>query len=343
MTRHLKPTVWFNEVTKKDIPLVGGKGANLGEMTNAGIPVSPGFIVTTNAYLQFLKEAGLTEKIRHLLAPLDPDNSKQLQDISAKVKDLIIKAKMPPDLAEEIRQHYVKMGKGLVAVRTSTTTEDLPDASFAGHQATFLNVEGEKEVVIAVQKCWASLFEVRAIFHRVENKFDHFKVGIAVSVQKLVSTNSSSTISDDMSHYQYINANQQVIIVHGHKYKTIGEVASYVQQLGYTPIVLEEVSDGGCSTVIEKFEKVALAPEVAYAIVIYESGRANIDFEFGWLVRHLGRQRVSIIMPSAITKMPSDYSGLLFIKLDSRGNWRSKLAKNMSDSDMAFTGCTAEK
>ncbi|MDO9333125.1 MAG: phosphoenolpyruvate synthase [Dehalococcoidales bacterium] len=194
MRTGVKTIVWFNEVTKKDIPLVGGKGANLGEMTNAGIPVPPGFIVTADAYYQFLKEAGLTGKIRHLLAPLDTNDSKQLQDISAKVKDLIVKAKMPPDLAEEIRKHYVKMGKGLVAVRSSATAEDLPDASFAGQQATFLNVDGEKEVVIAVQKCWASLFEARAIFYRVENKFEHFKVGIAVPVQRMVQSETSGVM-----------------------------------------------------------------------------------------------------------------------------------------------------
>lgn len=335
-----KNIVWFNEVTKKDIPLVGGKGANLVEMTNAGIPVPPGFIVTADAYYEFLKEAGLTEKIRRLIAPLDPNNSKQLQDISAKVKDLIVKAKMPQNLAEEIRKRYVKMGRGLVAVHSSATVEDLPNASFAGQQATFLNVDGEEEVVIAVQKCWASLFEARAIFYRVENKFNHFKVGIAAYVQKWVSSKTSSIMSDEMSYCQHRNMHQQVIIVHGHKYKTIDEVASYVLQLGYTPIVLEEVSDGGCRTIIEKFEKVALAPEVVYAIVIYESGRSNIDFEFGWLVRHLGRHRVSMIMPSSTTKMPSDYSGLLFIKLDSRGNWRLKLAKNMSDSDIVLVDHT---
>ena len=194
MHARLKNIVWFNEVTKQDIPLVGGKGANLGEMTNAGIPVPPGFIVTADAYYQFLKKASLTEKIRNLLAPLDPNNSRQLQDISVKVKDLIVKAKMPEDLAEEIRQHYVKMGKGLVAVRSSATAEDLPDASFAGQQATFLNVEGENEVVTAVQKCWASLFEARAIFYRIENKFEHFKVGIAVPVQRMVQSETSGVM-----------------------------------------------------------------------------------------------------------------------------------------------------
>jgi len=194
MRTGLKGIVWFNEVTKNDIPLVGGKGANLGEMTNAGIPVPPGFIVTADAYRAFLVEAGITEKIRHLLAPLDANDSKQLQDISAKIKEIICKAKMPTRLASAIRKSYASMGSGLVAVRSSATAEDLPDASFAGQQATFLNVTGENNVVEAVRKCWASLFEARAIFYRIENKFDHFKVGIAVPVQRMVQSETSGVM-----------------------------------------------------------------------------------------------------------------------------------------------------
>lgn len=189
-----KAIFWFNEITKNDIPIAGGKGANLGEMTNAGIPVPPGFIVTANAYYSFLKEAGITEKIRSLLEPLDTNDSKQLQDVSAKIKDIIIKAAMPKSLSEAIKQAYVEMGKGFVAVRSSATAEDLPEASFAGQQATFLNVSGENELVEAVRKCWASLFESRAIFYRVENKFDHFKVGIAVPVQRMVQSDTSGVM-----------------------------------------------------------------------------------------------------------------------------------------------------
>ena len=168
--------VWFDEVTRNDIPLVGGKGANLGEMTNAGIPVPPGFIVTASAYYSFLEETGITDQLRALLAPLDPNDSRQLQDISARVKQVILDAPMSGELAEEIRAAYRKMGQGHVAVRSSATAEDLPEASFAGQQATFLNISGEEDVVIAVHQCWASLFESRAIFYRVENGFDHFKV-----------------------------------------------------------------------------------------------------------------------------------------------------------------------
>ena len=148
-----KAIVWFNEVTREDIPLVGGKGANLGEMTNAGIPVPPGFIVTASAYFDFVEKANISKDIKKLLEPLDVHDSKQLQDIALKVQKIILNAKMPAELAKEIREAYVKMGKGLVAVRSSATAEDLPEASFAGQQATFLNVGGEDAVVKAVQEC----------------------------------------------------------------------------------------------------------------------------------------------------------------------------------------------
>lgn len=189
-----KAVVWFNEVTKNDIPLVGGKGANLGEMTNAGIPVPPGFIVTSSAYFDFIEKAKLQDKIKSLLAPLDVRDSKQLQETATKVQKLIVDAPMPPKAAKEIEQAYVKMGKGLVAVRSSSTVEDLPEASFAGQQATFLNVQGEKEVVEAVHGCWASLFGARAIFYRQEQGLDHFRVGIAVPVQRMVQSESSGVM-----------------------------------------------------------------------------------------------------------------------------------------------------
>ncbi len=189
-----KAIVWFNEVSRNDVPIAGGKGANLGEMTRADIPVPPGFIVTANAYFDFLEKSGLKNKIRHQLQPLDPSNSKQLQQIAAKVKQLILDAAMPPQLAKEIEQAYTQMGGGLVAVRSSATAEDLPEASFAGQQRTFLNVEGGKDVVAAVHGCWASLFEPRAIFYRHQQGFDHFKVGIAVPVQKMIQSQASGVM-----------------------------------------------------------------------------------------------------------------------------------------------------
>jgi pyruvate,water dikinase len=194
MSKKPKAIVSFNDVTKEDIPLVGGKGANLGEMTRAQIPVPPGFIVTAAAYFDFIRGSGLAEKIRDLLKPLDTGDSQQLQRVAAQVRQVILDAPMPPELAREIKKAYVEMGRGLVAVRSSATAEDLPTASFAGQQRTFLNVEGEAEVVTAVQGCWASLFEARAVFYRVQQGFDHFKVGIAVPVQKMVQSEAAGVM-----------------------------------------------------------------------------------------------------------------------------------------------------
>jgi pyruvate,water dikinase len=189
-----KAIVLFNEVGKDDVNTVGGKGANLGEMTQAGLPVPPGFIVTANAYFDFLERSSVKDKIASWLKPLDPSDSKQLQQVATVVKKLILDTPMPPELIEKIEKAYHDIGDGLVAVRSSATAEDLPEASFAGQQRTFLNVHGAKEVVTAVQGCWASLFEPRAIFYRHHQGFDHFKVGIAVPVQKMVQSKTSGVM-----------------------------------------------------------------------------------------------------------------------------------------------------
>ncbi|MEE8413948.1 MAG: phosphoenolpyruvate synthase, partial [Dehalococcoidales bacterium] len=126
--------------------------------------------------------------------PVDVHDSRQLQEIALQVQKVIKEASMPQETAREIERAYTEMGKGYVAVRSSATAEDLPEASFAGQQATFLNIKGEKEVVEAVQNCWASLFEARAIFYREEQGFEHFKVGIAVPVQRMVQSESSGVM-----------------------------------------------------------------------------------------------------------------------------------------------------
>ena len=194
MRQGQKAIVLFNEVGKNDVNTVGGKGANLGEMTRAGLPVPQGFIVTASAYFDFLEKSTVKDKIVSWLKSLDTSNSKRLQQVASVIKKLILDSPMPPELAEKIEKAYNDMGGGLVAVRSSATAEDLPEASFAGQQRTFLNVHGGKQVVIAVQECWASLFEPRAIFYRHHQGFDHFKVGIAVPVQKMVQSHTSGVM-----------------------------------------------------------------------------------------------------------------------------------------------------
>jgi len=190
----MKRVVWFQEVGKDDIGLVGGKGANLGEMTKAGVPVPPGFIVTADAYFHFLEESGLRPKVSQLLSTIDPNDSAQLQKVAAEIRRMITEAEMGAEVAADIRRAYREMGEGPVAVRSSATAEDLPEASFAGQQSTFLNVVGEEAVVTAAQACWASLFEARAIFYRAEGGFDHMKVGIAVPIQRMVQSQRSGVM-----------------------------------------------------------------------------------------------------------------------------------------------------
>lgn len=194
-----KFVVWFRDVGRDDIALVGGKGANLGEMTKAGFPVPNGFIVTSDAYYQFLEENDLRDRIDSILQDLDVGNSKDLASASKKIQRIIEGAPIPKPIAQEIIQAYFHLEKGifkqpLVAVRSSATAEDLPTASFAGQQETFLNVKGEANLLEKVRSCWASLFTQRAIFYRQTNKFDHFRVGIAVPVQKMVASDTSGIL-----------------------------------------------------------------------------------------------------------------------------------------------------
>lgn len=193
-----KLILWFSEVGKEDIALVGGKGANLGEMTNAGFPVPNGFIVTAKAYYHFLQENNLVTKIKHLIKSANFENHDSLMQTAAHTQKLIINGKMSDTLIKEVFQSYKLLDgvlkDALVAVRSSATAEDLPNASFAGQQSTFLNVKGEANVLIKIKEAWASLFEARAIFYRHEQKFDHFRIGIAVPVQKMVNSEKSGVM-----------------------------------------------------------------------------------------------------------------------------------------------------
>ncbi|MBT6401543.1 phosphoenolpyruvate synthase [candidate division WWE3 bacterium] len=194
MKKSEKLILWFEEVGKRDLPYVGGKGSNLGEMYQNGIPVPNGFCVTAQAYYDFIKKTSLKQKILTELSGLDVSDSKALNKASKNIKTAILGAEMPDELKKEIVDNYHELSGGTdrkVAVRSSATAEDLPDASFAGQQETYLNVKGGASVVKHVRMCWASLFEARAIFYRTENKFNHMKVGIAVPVQLMVQSEVS--------------------------------------------------------------------------------------------------------------------------------------------------------
>ena len=182
------------DVCKDDVALVGGKGANLGELTRAGIPVPPGFVVTVHAYSRLLDEAKLREQAARLLDDLDINDRSRLEATAAEIRRLIAAASMPGDVASEIAFAYRQMDQGPVAVRSSATAEDLAEASFAGQQETYLNVEGEAHVVQAVQNCWASLFEDRAIFYRASKGFGQLDVGIAVVLQCMVQSDRSGVM-----------------------------------------------------------------------------------------------------------------------------------------------------
>lgn len=194
----MKHIYWFHEITKKNLSIAGGKGANLGEMVKAKFPVPPGYIISSDTYFEFIDKLQLREKISKILEDLDVNDSARLQEVSKEVQDLIKGAKVPKKLADEFEEAYDELTESLgeaplVAVRSSATAEDLPDASFAGQQATFLNIT-RHNLVEAVLDCWASLFTARAIFYRVQQKFDHMKVGIAVVIQKMIQSESSGVM-----------------------------------------------------------------------------------------------------------------------------------------------------
>ena len=202
-----KYVLWFYEIDKDDIPTVGGKGANLGEMTKAGFPVPGGFVVTSSAYVHMIEVNNLEDKIKAMLKDLNVEDATALNRASHQVIELIEKSPFPKDIEEQVFKAYDKLGNNpWVAVRSSATAEDLPEASFAGQQETYLNVRGDASVIVHIRKAWASLFEPRAIYYRVQQGFDHFKVALAVPVQKMVQSDISgimfsiNPVTNDKTH-----------------------------------------------------------------------------------------------------------------------------------------------
>ena len=184
---------WFSELNKDSGKIAGGKGANLGEIFNLKIPVPEGFVVTAQAYDYFMKKAGINEKIKSLLENIKYEDTKQLNEKTTEIRNLIINSKIPEDLQEEILESYedlstnkIEIEKGsaadilntahepiFVAVRSSATTEDLAEASFAGQQDTYINIKGKEKLLEHIKKCFASLFTARATYYRNKQGFKH--------------------------------------------------------------------------------------------------------------------------------------------------------------------------
>lgn len=194
--------LWFEQLERKDVDIVGGKSSSLGEMTaKTDVPVPYGFATTAYAYRYFIKESGLEEKMRTILSELtDVENSALLRDVSARLREAIMAEKMPQDLQDAIGAAYVELGKRVgeenpyVAVRSSATAEDLPDASFAGQQDTYLNVQGAETIIAKVKECYASCFTDRAVYYREKQGFDHIEVALSAVVQMMVFSKSAGVM-----------------------------------------------------------------------------------------------------------------------------------------------------
>jgi len=178
--------LFFEEIDHALLPLVGGKGANLGELTRAGLPVPPGFCITTEAYQQVAERADLNELLDRLASKEGQTHS---GEITAAIRERLLQVPFPQELADTVRGAYSSLGKGsplAVAVRSSATAEDLPFASFAGQQDTYLNIVGEDALLDAIRRCWASLWTERAVSYRMNNQIDPHTVSLAVVVQRMI-------------------------------------------------------------------------------------------------------------------------------------------------------------
>lgn len=209
---------WFEEIHSTDIDKVGGKGANLGVMAGAGFPVPPGFCLTAQAYRDFIEETHLGESIQQALAEIDLGNPDQVEALTGHIRNLITAQQVPNDMAGEILEGYSQLGLKLglagpasaaVAVRSSATAEDLPTASFAGQQDTYLNVRGEQALLDHIKKCWASLWTARAVTYRAKQGFDHQKVYLAVVVQTMI----PSEVSGIMFTANPVNGDRDVAVI----------------------------------------------------------------------------------------------------------------------------------
>ena len=219
MNRETAYVLWFDELRREDVNLVGGKSSSLGELTSStNVPVPYGFATTAHGYREFMKATGLEDKIRAELDALDDvENSALLREVCAKIRRMICEEEMPKELADAIRHAYEELGKKVneenpfVAVRSSATAEDLPDASFAGQQDTYLNVRGADVIIQKVKECYASTFTDRATYYRVKQGFDHMTVALSAAVQMMVFSKAAGV----MFTVDLVTGNDNNILIEG--------------------------------------------------------------------------------------------------------------------------------
>ena len=191
----MRDCAWFGEISRLDVSLAGGKGANLGDMAQAGHPIPPGFVICAPAFRKMLECSGLDLSIDELMQGLERNNFNQLQEIEHQARHLVENAPFPDELRSMVNEAYRELGDHVpVAVRSSATAEDCASASFAGQQETFLNVVGQEQLLQAIQRCWSSLYTPQAMFYRVQNGFDTCQVSMAVVVQKMINSEKSGVI-----------------------------------------------------------------------------------------------------------------------------------------------------
>lgn len=309
MDKQQKLVLWFDEIQKEDVPVVGGKSASLGEMTSrTSVPVPYGFATTAHAYRVFIEKSGLKEKIAALLDQLDDvEDSRKLREISGKIRTEIMAAAMPAELVEVLASAYAKLAakvgekEPFVAVRSSATAEDLPDASFAGQQDTYLNVRGANEVADKVKECYASTFTDRAVYYRVKKDFSHMEVALSAVIQMMV----FSKVAGVMFTVNVANGNDADVLIEGAwglgEYIVQGTVTpdSYLirkdnlsierKDVHEKPVMLVRKAGGGCEEkpVPEELKSAAVlndeqVKELArYALAIEKHYGSYMDIEWG--------------------------------------------------------------
>ena len=187
--------VWFRELSRQDVPLAGGKGANLGDMVQAGLPIPPGFVIVAPAYREIVECGGLDVQILSILDSLDRNDCAQLREVEDLIREMFVTCLIPDDMQACILESYRALGDNVaVAVRSSATAEDLAGASFAGQQETMLNVVGETALMHAVRRCFSSLFTSQAIFYRRQRGFCDAEVSMAVVVQRMIESEKSGVV-----------------------------------------------------------------------------------------------------------------------------------------------------